>query len=111
MSKKLLILAIALSFVAGYTNFATAEKKTNFTRIVVTDMHCETCAKKIAAKLYLVPGVKEVRAHVKKDTAYVVPQQQKLPSAKALWEAVESAGFKLVSLTGPTGQFKTKPKQ
>lgn len=80
-----------------------------YTTIVVKNMHCAACAKKIAAKLYVVPGVLEVRADVKANTAYVIPQQKRRPSPRAIWEAVESAGFKPVKLTSASAQFKTKP--
>jgi len=73
-------------------------------------MHCDACAKKIAGKLYLLKGVKEVRAELKSNTAYVVAQQNKNISPKAIWEAVEKAGFKVVKLNGPAGLFKTKPE-
>lgn len=81
-----------------------------FTTITVTDMHCEACAKRIAAKLYRVPGVVQVRADVAKNLAIVVPQQQRQPSPRAVWEAVEQAGFQPVKLTSPTGSFTTKPR-
>lgn len=88
---------------------ASANNAKKWTTIQVTDMHCSACAKKIAGKLYKVSGVLEVRADVKKDLAYVVPQKQKTPAPRALWEAVEAAGFKIVQMTGPTGTFKKKP--
>ena len=81
-----------------------------FTAIHVNDMHCSKCAKKIAGKLYAVSGVVEVRASVKDNTAYVIPQQNKLLSPKSLWEAVEAAGFKPLKLAGPSGVFTSKPK-
>jgi copper chaperone CopZ len=89
---------------------AQANNAQQWTTIRVTDMHCSACAKKIAGKLYKVSGVLEVRADVKKDLAYVVPQKQKTPSPRALWEAVESAGFKIVKMSGPNGDFKKKPQ-
>ncbi len=88
-----------------------ADNSANFTTIHVTDMHCATCAKKIAAKLYGVPGVLEVRANVKADKAYVVPQKTKTPSPKAIWEAVEAAGFKPTKMSGPAGKFTKKPSR
>ena len=81
------------------------------TAIVVKDMHCTNCAKKIARKLYSVKGVKGVRAVVKTNTATVTPEKGKQPSPKALWEAVEAAGFKPVKLAGPLGTYKQKPKK
>ena len=72
-------------------------------------MHCVNCAKKIASRLYAVPGVVGVRAEVKSGIAYVTPQQAKQPSPRALWEAVESADFTPKKLVGPYGTFEAKP--
>ena len=80
-----------------------------YTTIHVHNMHCENCAKKIARKLYAVPGVVEVRADVPKNIAYVVPQKEKALSPKILWEAVEASGFKVARLDGPLGSFTAKP--
>lgn len=85
-------------------------KKTQ-TQIVVKDMHCAACAKKIARKLYAVKGVKGVRAVMKTHTATVTPETGKQPSPRALWKAVEKAGFKPVKLVGPLGEFKKTPKE
>lgn len=108
MAAKTLLFSAMLSLCASVSAFADSPQAT-YTSIVVTDMHCATCAKKIAAKLYALPGVLEVRADVKKNTAYVVPQSQKNVSPRAMWEAVEQAGFKLVQMTGPGGTFTNKP--
>jgi len=87
-----------------------AASPTTYSTIHVEDMHCADCAKKIAGKLYAVAGVKEVRAEVAKNMAYVVPQANKQLSPKAIWEAVERAGFKPVRLDCPDASYKTKPK-
>ena len=81
-----------------------------YTTIHVHDMHCNDCAKKIARKLYAIPGVVEVRADVNKNIAYVVPQKDKTLTPRALWEAVESAGFAVARLEGPQGTFQSKPR-
>jgi len=78
--------------------------------IYVDNMHCKTCAKKIARKLYAVPGVVAVHADVKQNVAVITPQNGKDPAPKAIWEAVESAKFKPVKLIGPYGTFQSKPK-
>ena len=105
-------LGLVLAVVFVVQSFAVAANPTpTYTTITVNDMHCATCAKKIAAKLYVVAGVLEVRADVKKDTAYVVPQKQKSPSPRAMWEAVESAGFKPLKMHGPAGYFVKKPNR
>ncbi len=80
------------------------------TAIYVKDMHCQTCAKKIASKLYTVPGVVKVTTDLKKGLAIIVPQKSKNPSPKAIWEAVEAATFEPVKIAGPLGTFTEKPK-
>jgi copper chaperone CopZ len=96
--------------VAGLTSgVAQATTPVTYTTIHVHDMHCGECAKKIARKLYVVPGVVEVRADVPKNIAYVVPQQGKALSPRTLWESVESAGFRVAKLVGPHGEYSSKP--
>ena len=80
-----------------------------YTTIHVQNMHCDECAKKIARKLYALPGVVEVRADVNNNIAYVVPQKDKSLSARSMWEAVESAGFAVAKLQSPQGTFTAKP--
>jgi copper chaperone CopZ len=99
----------ALSACGAFSTKAFAAQPT-YTTIIVDDMHCGSCAKKIAAQLYAVPGVIEVRADVKKSAAYVVPQKRKTPSPRLMWEAVEKAGFKTVKMIGPGGSFSQKPR-
>ena len=75
------------------------------TVIYITNMHCPTCAKKIAGKLYRVKGVMKVRTDVKKNLAIVTAQSKKQIDAKAAWNAVRQAGFKPAKLIGPQGTF------
>lgn len=89
---------------------AQAETKVAYTTIYVHNMHCADCAKQIARKLYALPGVVEVRADVPKNIAYVVPQKDKTLAPRAMWEAVESAGFAVARLEGPQGTFTAKPR-
>lgn len=76
--------------------------------IKVNDMHCGSCAKKIARKLYAVPGVVKVQTDVAKHTAIVTPQASSPPQLKQLWEAVEKAGFQPLLVSGPGGMLKAK---
>ena len=87
-----------------------ASPAVTYTTIYVQDMHCGECAKTIARKLYAIPGVVEVRADVAKNIAYVVPQKDKTVASKAVWDAVESAGFRVVKLESPQGSYTTKPR-
>ena len=101
-----LIVALATTFLGGSVQ---ATSPVPWTTIIVQDMHCGECAKKIARKLYAVPGVVEVRADVGKNVAYVVPQKDKSLSARSLWVAVESAGFQVNRMEGPQGNFSARP--
>jgi copper chaperone CopZ len=90
---------------------ARAEKPVTFTTVRVENMHCDACAKKIARRLYALPGVIQVRADVAKNTAYVLPQKDKTLSPRAVWESVEAAGFKVARLDTPEGAFTAKPRR
>ncbi len=80
------------------------------TTIVIEDLDCPSCAKKVAAKLKAVPGVAKVECDVEKTIAVVTAQAGKAPSPRALWDAVEQAGFRPTKLTGPSGTFVAKPQ-
>jgi copper chaperone CopZ len=108
MNRKLcltLVAAVVLTFV---NNLSAAEPA--WTSITVKEMHCAGCAKKIAARLYAVRGVKEVRVDIEKKTLFVAPQQSKDPSPLAMWEAVEKAKNVPIRLAGPGGTFTEKPR-
>ena len=80
------------------------------TAIYVGDLHCKSCAKKIARKLYVVKGVVKVRTDVKANVAIVTPQAKKTLHVKALWAAAQKAGFPPLKLVGPSGAFEPDPK-
>ncbi|HUY90543.1 MAG TPA: heavy-metal-associated domain-containing protein [Pirellulales bacterium] len=80
------------------------------TVLTVEGMHCAGCAKKIAGKLTAVSGVAQVEANVPKSFFVVTPAERQAPSPKALWEAVEKAGYTAVKLEGPSGVYTKKPK-
>ncbi len=80
------------------------------TTITVPDTHCMGCAKKMANKLYEVPGVAQVQANVEATTLTVSPKPQQAASLRALWEAVEKAGYKPSKLAEPGGTFTKKPQ-
>jgi len=80
------------------------------TTIYVGDLHCKSCAKKVARKLYAVKGVVKVRSDVKADVVVVTPQRKKQLDAKALWAASQKAGFQPTKLEGPSGTFKPDPE-
>ena len=81
-----------------------------YTWIYITDMHCGACAKKIARKLYTVPGVVKVQTSLKENFAVITPQAGKSISPKAVWEAVQSVEFTPVKLQCPEGVYTSKPR-
>lgn len=103
------VFALTLVVVLATAYRASAqEPKGPPTTVQVSDMHCANCAKKIARKLYAIPGVVEVKTDVKKHTAVVIPQKSRQLDPLAVWKAVESAGFEPVKVSGPSGEFKSK---
>ena len=81
------------------------------TVITVEGMHCPMCAKKIVAKMKTIKGVADVQADVEQQVVAVAPVNRQTPSPRAMWEAVEGAGFKPVKLVSLDGTFTTKPKR
>lgn len=98
--------AFAMMALAGSIRAADAPATT----ITVEDMHCMGCAKKIAARLYKVPGVAAVKADMPASRLVVQAKAEQNPSPKAMWEAVEQAGYKPTKLEGPAGTFTAKPQ-
>lgn len=105
-TRRTLLVAAALASLSWSTAQAA---ETKVIHVYVKDMHCQTCAKKIATKLYAIPGVVKVTTDVKKGLAVVVPEKTKQPSPKAIWEAVEAATFEPIKLASPQGTFTSKP--
>lgn len=80
------------------------------TTIVIPEMHCGGCAKKVAAQLSQVRGVAAAVPNVEARTITVTPQGQVVLSPRALWEAVEKAEKEPSRLEGPSGTFTAKPQ-
>ena len=105
---KMLLALTALASLSSVGQLSAAEVKT--TTILVKGMHCGGCAKKVATKLKAIPGVADAAVDASTSLATVTPQAGKAPSSRALWEAVEKAGYTTVKLSGPSGEFTEKPK-
>jgi Cu+-exporting ATPase len=80
------------------------------TTISVQGMHCAGCASKVAGKLQAVAGVSKAQVDAAKAVAVVTAKADDAPSPRALWEAVERAGYKPTKIVGPSGTFTSKPK-
>ena len=80
------------------------------TTVYVKEMHCESCARRMAGKLFAVKGVVKVQASVKKRLLLITPQAGKSLSARALWDAVVAGEGEPLKLVGPSGTFNSKPR-
>ena len=80
------------------------------TTITVKGMHCAGCAKKLVKQLKEIKGVKDVKAEVEHEKLIVQSPLRKGPSGRAMWEAIEKAGYEPVKIVGPGGTFEEKPK-
>jgi Cu+-exporting ATPase len=104
-----LVAALTFGMQAAPDESLAADATSTVITVQVSDMHCATCANKIARKIYAVPGVVRVQADLKRHSASITPQKDATPSPRAIWEAVEKAGFKPVKLDAPSGSFTAKP--
>ena len=101
-----LCMAVAtLGFSAHVSNAAELS-----TTIQIQGMSCGGCAAKVSRQLQAIPGVASTQADAEKAMAQITPQTNASPSPKAMWEAVEKAGYKPTKLVGPSGTFTEKPK-
>lgn len=80
------------------------------TTINLKGMQCAACASHVAESLQSIPGVAKAQADAAKAIAIVTPKANATPSPRALWEAVEKAGYTPVKLVAPSGTFTSKPK-
>jgi copper chaperone CopZ len=81
-----------------------------YTVITVEKMDCDSCARRIAKKLYEVNGVDKIQVDVAKKLFWVHPKTGAQPSPRALWEAIEKGADVPLRLQGPGGTFTMKPK-
>jgi copper chaperone CopZ len=106
MHRRMMLAALLVGLAAPGTLFAASPTTTT---IHINDMHCPTCAKRIASRLYTVAGVVRVSTDVAKGVAIVTPQSNRQPSPRGLWDAVEKAGFQPTKIEAPNGTYTEKP--
>jgi copper chaperone CopZ len=80
-------------------------------KIAVDGMSCAGCAKTVGKAVSAVEGVESAVADVKTKTLTVVAKKGATPSPKAMWEAVEKAGYKPTRIEGAAGTFEKKPEK
>lgn len=103
----LVVAAMGVALVFGVSTLIAAEPAV--TKISITGMHCEGCAGLVKKKLAAIEHVKEVKVILKDEVAEITAKDDGTPSAKAIWETVEKAGYKPVKLVGPAGTFTKLP--
>ena len=106
-----LLVVLSMTVVAIQPSDASPANSKNETTITLKTLDCESCAKKVGAKLSEVEGVDSVKTDVKSKVVVVTPKKNLGLSPLQLWEAIEKAGKEPVKLTGPGGTFTSKPKK
>jgi copper chaperone CopZ len=106
------VFCVALALLAGAeTHGQNPGSPPAYTVLTLEKMHCESCAKRIAGKLYEVAGVEKVQVDVEKKLMWVHPKTGVQPSPRALWEAVEKGADRPIRLQAPSGVFTAKPQK
>ena len=72
-------------------------------------MTCAGCAKAVGKAVSAVEGVESAVADVKTKTLTVAAKKGAAPSPKAMWEAIEKAGYTPTRIEGAAGTFDKKP--
>lgn len=109
--KKAMTTFLGVVVLAGLAGIAAAQTPAPaYTRVVLTELHCMGCAKKISKQVTAVPGVAEMRVDLKVKTIWAIHKQGMNPSPKALWEAIEQADHTPTRMDTPAGTFTSKPQ-
>src|SRR3954452_3945228 len=90
-------IALLIAALVCWTQIS-AQAPTKTTVIFIEDLDCPSCAKNVEKAVATVTGVASVKTDVEKETATITPEADKTISPRALWEAVEKAGFKPLKL-------------
>jgi copper chaperone CopZ len=88
-----------------------AKADTATSKIAVNGMSCAGCAKTVGKAVSAVEGVESAVADVKTKTLTVIAKKGAAPSPKAMWEAVEKAGYTPTRIEGAAGTFDKKPEK
>ncbi len=108
-SRRSIVLSVTCAALALFVSVIRAADPPS-TTITIQGMHCAGCASKVSTNLQTVSGVQNASADAAKSLAVITAKSDANPSPKALWEAVEKAGYKPTKLVGPSGTFTAKPK-
>lgn len=73
--------------------------------ILIDNLHCQGCAKKIAAQLYTLKGVTKVSVDMKRETLFVATQQAVQLSPWIVIDAVARANERPLAVVGRHGEL------
>ena len=112
MNKKIKTACLALAVLACLAAVSEAQTPAPqaYTAVVLDDIHCMGCAKKINGKVTAVPGVAEMRVDLKTKTIWAMHKAGVTPSPRSLWEAIEAADHQPVKMQTPTAVHTNKPQ-
>lgn len=110
MFTRLFVLPVIVAAITGFISAQAIAADSQATTITIQGMHCSGCAAKISRQLQAIEGVATAQADAAQANAIVTPKSNAAPSPRALWEAVEKAGYKPTKIVGPSGTFTEKPK-
>lgn len=74
--------------------------------IVIDDLHCQGCAKKIAAQLYTLKGVTKISVDMEKERLFVETRREAPLSPWALIDAVAKTKERPIAVFGSHGELK-----
>lgn len=102
---------LALMLLAGLAVESSAQTPAvAYTAVVLDDIHCMGCARKIAKHIHTVPGVFEMRVDLKTRMIWAMHKQGMTPSPEALWTAIEAADHLPKKMQTPTAIYTSKPQ-
>jgi copper chaperone len=81
------------------------------TVVYVDGMTCAGCAASVTKALREIDGVADASADPKQGLVTVVPKTGASVSLKAVWEAVDHAGFTPIKIAGPNGVVTERPAE
>lgn len=102
--------AVTVLSVLASLSAAQPPQQAIWTKVGLTELHCNGCMKKLATQLGGVSGVGEVRGDLATKTIFVRHKPGMNPSPRAMWEAVEKADHSIIQMQGPAGTFTAKPR-
>lgn len=105
------LVALTLGLMCVWTVAAQQPAPPSKSVITVPTMDCGGCAKKVVAQLTTVPGVGQATPNVEARQLVVLAQPNVGVSPRALWEAVEKAGYAPSKLESPYGVFTARPQK